>query len=129
MTKRLPLLAACLLLAAAPLYANDAEDAAAKTVKRLGGGLTSDETDPARPVVGVDLAGVAVADGDLKTLTALKQLKTLDLSVCLAVTDAGLKHLTALKRLEVLNLGYTGTTDASVTASDLSKDTEGLRRP
>jgi internalin A len=103
-----------LLLAAAPLYADDAEDAAVKAVEKLGGKATRDEGDPAHPVVAVNLAGVPVGDGDLKSVAALTRLKTLDLSVCLAVTDAGLKHLTGLKRLEVLNLGYSGVTDAGV---------------
>ena len=57
MTKRLALLAAGLLLTAAPLYAGDAEDAALKAVEKFGGPATGDEDDPAHPVVAVSFVG------------------------------------------------------------------------
>ena len=46
---------ASLLLAAAPLYADGTEDAAAQAAEKLGGSVTRDDSDPAHPVVAVDL--------------------------------------------------------------------------
>ena len=43
-----------LLLAAVPLYADDAEDQAVKAVETLGGKVIRDDKDPAHPVVEVD---------------------------------------------------------------------------
>ena len=102
------------LLSAAPLYADDAEDAAVKAVEKLGGSVARDDTDPNRPVVAVSFVAVPVTDRELKCLAPLKRLKTLDLAVCLGVTDAGLKELATLKRLQELNLSYTGATDAGL---------------
>jgi hypothetical protein len=42
MLRRLPLVAACLLLTAPLLYADDPEDAAAKTVEKVGGSVTAE---------------------------------------------------------------------------------------
>ena len=129
MTKRLALFATFLLLVAAPLRADDAEDAAAKTIENLGGKLIRDDKDPARPVVGVDLSSanafvmvVALArlhdlpalraldlsntplgDANLKTVAGCKGLKTVDLSNT-KVTDSGLKELAELKALRRLDL-------------------------
>jgi len=114
MLQRLVLTAALLLAAQPPLCADDAEDAAAKTLKRLGASFTTSDAGGARTVVGVDLAGVAVVDADLKNVAALPALRSLDISVCIAVTDAGMKHLAGLKHLETLSVAYTGVTDAGV---------------
>jgi hypothetical protein len=88
MSKRRPLLTACLLLPAAPASAGNAEDAGVKAVGKLGGTVTCDEADPAHPVVGVNFAFVAVSDAQLKHLAAVKELRSLDLALCLGVTDS-----------------------------------------
>jgi hypothetical protein len=108
MTKRLTLLAACLLPAADPLYADDAEDAAAKAVEKLGGAVTRDDADPAHPVGAVNLAASPATDARLNALAALKGLTTLDLTVCLSVGDEGMNQVAGLKGLEKLNIAYTG---------------------
>ncbi|HVS34214.1 MAG TPA: hypothetical protein VMS17_01455 [Gemmataceae bacterium] len=113
MTKLLPLLAAALLLAAGTLYADDAEDAAVKTVERLGGTVSRDEADPAHPVVGVSLAFVPATDAQLKGLSALKRLRALDLTLSQA-TDKGMNVVAGLDGLETLYLGYTDVTDAGL---------------
>jgi internalin A len=114
MRKRLLLIAACQLLAAGPVYADDAEDAAAKAIEKLGGAVTRDDADAAHPVVAVILAASPTTDAQLKALAALKAVRTLDLTVCLGVSDEGMKHVAGLKGLETLNLGYTGVTDAGL---------------
>ena len=91
------------MLAAVPLYADDAEDQAVKTIEKLGGKVVRDDKDPAKPVVAVDLAFTVVTDADLKELPALKGLQTLNLCAT-KMTDAGLEELAALKGLQTLNL-------------------------
>jgi len=115
MTNRLHVLAGCvLLLAAAPLLADEAEDQAVKAVEKLGGKVKRDDKDPAKPVVGVGLSGAKVTDAGLKELSALKELKELDLHACPGVTDAGLKNLVGLKELKTLYVGGTKVTDAGL---------------
>src|SRR5262249_26075551 len=126
MTQRLALLTTCLLLAAGPLYADDAEDTAAKAVEKLGGKVTRDDKDPAHPVGAVSLPGTPVTDAGLKELAAVKALQTLDLSGCPKVTDAGLKQLAALKGLKELHLGGVGVTDAGVKELAVLKDLQTL---
>jgi hypothetical protein len=87
MRKRLPVLAACLLPAAASACAGDAEGAAAKAVEKLGGAATRDDADPAHAVVAVNLAASPTTAAHLNAVAALKALKTLDLTVCLDVGD------------------------------------------
>ena len=116
MTKILACVA--VLLVAAPLLADDAEDKSVKAVEDLGGKVVRDDKAPGKPVVQVSLAGSDVADAGLKDLTGLKSLQQLDLSET-AVTDAGLKALAAFKELRLLRLSFTKTTDAGV--ADLQK--------
>src|SRR5262249_15191187 len=97
MTKYVVLLAAYLLLAV-PLYADDAE-AAAKAVEKLGGKVTLDDKDAARPIVGVDLSFTDLADKGLKDLAALQRLQTLNLGGT-KITAVGLKELAPLKMLQ-----------------------------
>ena len=70
MTHRLPFLAGCLLLlTAAPLLADDAEDKAVEAVKKLRGKVTRDEKAEGKPVVAVDLRlSLVLTDADLKEL-------------------------------------------------------------
>src|SRR5437660_701354 len=110
--KRFSLLAAGLLLTAAPLYADNAEDAAIKAVEDLGGECTHEDKDPAKPVVHVDM-GAQAKDADLKILAAFKRLRGLDLQGS-QVTDAGMKTVATLKGLQELYLGETAVMDAGV---------------
>src|SRR6516164_9565265 len=98
MTHRIPFLAGCLLLlTAAPLLADEAEDKAVEAVKKLGGTVVREDNDPAKPVIKVDLVLSQVTDADLKELAPLKELKELNLMACKGVTDAGLKELAPLQ--------------------------------
>ena len=134
----LPLAVGVLLLAAAPLRADDAEDQAAKAIEKLGGKVVRDDKDPDQPVIEVDfgrtkvtdaglkemaplkglqsldLAGTQVTDAGLKQLADLKGLLKLNLRVCQGVTDAGLKELAPLKRLQSLDIGFTRVTDVGL---------------
>lgn len=101
-----PLTAGVLLLTAAPLCADDAEDAAVEAVENHFGKVERDGKDPAHPVIAVDLASQYVTDATLKDLAALKRLRRLNLFFT-EVTDAGMKHLAALNDLQDLNLGAT----------------------
>ena len=113
MPKHSLLCAACVLLAAVPLYADEAEDQAVKAVEKLGGMVIRDDKDPERPVIEVKLYDAKVTDADLKELAALKALRTLDLCVS-KVTDANLKELATLKGLQELDLDGTLVTDAGL---------------
>src|ERR1700733_4793066 len=77
--RRLPPAAFLLLLAAAPLRADDAEDQAVKAVEKLGGTMVRDDNNPTRTIVEVDLSGTLVTDAGLKELAPLKGLLTLKL--------------------------------------------------
>src|SRR5438876_967448 len=113
MTKRFGLLAYYLLLAAGPLYADDAEDAAVKAVEKLGGKVTRDYKDSAHPVVRVSFSGTQLTDAGLKELAVLKELETLGLRDT-PVTGAGLKHLAELSGLKELDLDTTKVTDVGL---------------
>ena len=71
--------------------ADDAEDAAVKRFQKLTALFDRDETRPGKPIVGILFFATEVTDADLKALTALKNLTTLDLSST-KVTDVGLKE-------------------------------------
>ena len=114
MPRRILSAALAALLAAAPLYADDAEDKAAQAVMKLGGSVVRDDKDPAHPVVGVDFTDTPVTDAGLQELADLRGLKTLDLNGCRGVTDAGLKELAALQGLMTLSLRATSVTDAGL---------------
>jgi hypothetical protein len=72
--------------------ADPAENAAAAAVKKLGGQVTRDNTQPAKPVTEVSLHHTKTTDADLKDLAALSQLRKLKLSST-QVTGVGLKDL------------------------------------
>jgi hypothetical protein len=104
-----------LCLTAAPLFADDAEDRAAKAVEKLGGQVVRDDKDPAKPVVAVTMPQYGkVTYADLKGLEALKGLKSLDLSSCEGLTGAAPGALAMLKGLQTLNLDGTDVTDAGL---------------
>ena len=105
--------AGVLLLAAAPLCADDAEDQAVKAVEKLGGQVVRDDDDPAKPVIKVSLRKTGVTDVGLKELAGLKGLQTVLLDDT-GVTDAGLKELAGLKGLQTLGLNVTQITDAGL---------------
>jgi internalin A len=70
--------------------------------------LKTEDDDPAKPVVGVDLSYTAVTDEELAHLRGLKGLRSLNLSGCEKVTDAGLPYLAGLTDLRELRLDGTG---------------------
>jgi hypothetical protein len=95
MTIRLPALAGfLLLLAAAPLLADEAEDNAVKAVEKLSGRVEHDDKAPGKPVAAVDLHECKrVTDASLKELAGLKGLQTLNLLDCKGVTYPGVAEL------------------------------------
>jgi internalin A len=102
-----------LMLAAVPLYADDAEDQAVKAIEKLGGQVVRDDKGPARPVVMVDLGSTKVSDAGLKGLAPLKGLRELYLDHT-PVTDEGLKELASLRSLQTLGLWNTQVSDAGL---------------
>jgi hypothetical protein len=62
----LPLAGCVLLLAAAPMYADDAEDQAVKAVQKFGGRVVRDDNDPGKHVVEVFLGETGVTDAGLQ---------------------------------------------------------------
>jgi internalin A len=98
------------LIASAPLCADDAEDKAVAFVEKLGGRVARDEKLPGKPVNGVQLSFSAVTDAGLKELAPLQNLTRLGLDST-KVTDAGLKELVTLKNLQELYLYHTQVTD------------------
>jgi hypothetical protein len=103
-----------LLLAAAPQHGDEAEGQAVMAVENLGGTVVGDESDPAKPVIEVNLSDTPVTNTGLKQLAALKRLKSLKLNNCKGVTDAGLVELAALKELKELVISRTKVTDAGL---------------
>jgi Leucine-rich repeat (LRR) protein len=102
-----------LVLAAPAAFADESEDRAVEAVTKLGGEIIRNDKDPDRPVVKVYLSDTQVTDAELKVLSALKKLQTLDLGGT-KVTDAGCKELTALKSLRDLALDGTQVTDVGL---------------
>jgi formylglycine-generating enzyme required for sulfatase activity len=82
-------------------------------LKTLGARIERDDNLPDKPVLAVYFYGSKVTDADLKQLTPLTGLKSLDIGDS-KVTDAGLKELATLKGLQTLDLSYTKVTDAGL---------------
>jgi len=81
-------------------------------VEQLGGRVTVDEADPARPVVGVDSGGNArVRDEDLDDLAGFPGLRAPDLRGT-GVSDAGAARLASCAGLEEVDLRDTAVSDA-----------------
>src|SRR5262249_27129886 len=110
MTKNVVLPAVYLLLAVVPLHAEENENTAGKAVEKLGGKVTLDNKDPAKPIVGVDLSFTDVMDKGLKDLAPLQRLQALNLGGT-KITEVGLKELAPLKMLQRLHLDGTQVTD------------------
>ena len=113
-----------LLLVVGAVAADEAEDRAIATIKKLGGKFERDEKKADKPVVRVDIARKDVASAALRELAALKQLQTLFLDGA-KVTDAGLKELAGLTQLQTLGVALTEVTDAGV--GELQKALPRLR--
>ncbi len=89
------------------------QERAVKSIEKIGGKITRDQTKADSPVICVDLTGRQVTDAEMKVLGKLTQLQEL----CLAgdrITDAGLKELARLSQLQGLNLEATDVTDAGM---------------
>lgn len=123
-----------------------AEQAAADALKKLGGRVTADADGH---VAAVDLAQTPITDEDLKLLAACPRLMELNLRATLVsdagletvgrlsqleflgltgtmVTDAGLEHLAQLANLRFVTLGHTSITDAGLAALARCTQLEGL---
>ena len=122
------------------------ENSVAAALEKVGAGIRRDEKRPGRPVVWVELTSkTQVTDADLRGVTNLKSLQTLNLGVtrvtdaCLKevkdlkdlqalqvagtqVTDEGLKNVAGLQELQILNLAATRVTDAGL------ENLKGLKR-
>ena len=86
-------------------------------IEELHGFVTRDETNPDKPVIGLDLTGSDVTDAGLQHLRGLPQLQELVLHHT-KVTDAGLGHLSQVTRLRGLWLGSTKVGDAGLKQSE-----------
>jgi putative heme-binding domain-containing protein len=103
--------AALILLAVQKLEGQDTDrDWAVAAVWSLGGRVEFDETDPRKPVVSVDLDFNYPHDADLAYFKGLTSLRTLKLHAAVDVTDKGLRHLSALTELRELDLSRTEIT-------------------
>lgn len=69
-----------------------------------GGALEYDETDPARPVIGLDFHGGEVLDAGFSLVGKIPTIRTLKLANLRRLTDRGLAYLTGLAALETLDL-------------------------
>ena len=96
---------ACLLVAL-PVFASEQECGgrqAIRTLERLGGRVTRNDSAPGKPVVAVDLACCRFDDDDLACLKDLPSLRRLDLAFT-NVMDKGIEHLKGCTRLTELQL-------------------------
>ncbi len=81
-------------------------DELARAIRASGGIVTRDETQPGRPIVGVDRSGWKTSDGDLAQLRGLTSLKRLDLSASYVnISGGGASALSTLTGLEFLDFG------------------------
>ncbi|MBC8001512.1 MAG: serine hydrolase, partial [Opitutaceae bacterium] len=101
--------------ASAQEAARGPEDRLVKRVEELGGRIARDPKFPDGPVVEIDLSGTKVTDGDLRLLSNLAELRTLNLHRT-GISDAGIEHLGGLKHLTTLTLGDTRITNAGLKA-------------
>ncbi len=113
-----------LALAVGRLHGDDSASRVEALVKLHRGYIwrdnSYDDKTKSRPIIRVSLSGTNVTDADLKELSGLKDLQTLDLGRT-QVTDAGLKELSGLKNLQTLDLSGTQVTDAGL------KELSGLK--
>ncbi len=89
------------------------KEAAIAAIKKLGGEVTVDRSDPNLAVMTVRLSGSKVTDDGLKHLRVLTRLKNLALNNT-KITDVGLEHLKGMASLRELNLRNTMITDEGV---------------
>jgi hypothetical protein len=93
--------------------AAESTDEATALVEQLGGKVRRDDSRPDRPVVAVDLALKPLTDEGLARLTALKDLRELNIRGT-KITDSGVAHLAGLDKLEYVNVESTAITDRAV---------------
>jgi hypothetical protein len=89
------------------------QDQLVTAIKALGGSVTIDQGNPARPVIVVDLHHQRVTDAQLESLRALTSLRSLNLSGT-HVTDEGMKVVGGLAKLQTLQLNDTAVGDAGL---------------
>src|SRR5258708_5955641 len=95
-----------LILASAPLRADEAEDKAVAHIEKLGGAVVHDESRPGKPVIEVQLNRCQVTNTDLRALAPLQNLTRLHLRGA-TIKNADLKELNPFLKLNYLDLSYT----------------------
>jgi predicted nucleic acid-binding Zn-ribbon protein len=90
----------------------DTETAVA-ALKTKGAEIQRDESQPGKPVIGVNMSGDTFTGADLKHLRGFTQLKKLSLAH-VPVKDAAVSNLKGLTSLESLDLSFTDITDAAL---------------
>ena len=91
------------------------DDRLIKHIEELGGRIARDPKHPEGPVVEIDLSETKVTDDDLRLLSNLAELRTLNLHRT-GISDAGIEHVVGLKHLTTLTLGDTRITNAGLKA-------------
>jgi hypothetical protein len=110
------------LLCALPALAADLKSGGTDWIEDLGGSVVRNEQGR---VTGVSLRGSWVADADLRRLTELPDLTSLDLSLT-HITDQGMQEIKSLPGVEDLSLYFTEyVTDEGIAAI---KDWKHLKR-
>jgi len=91
------------------------DDRLVMRIEELGGKIARDTKLPGSPIVEVDLSGTKVTDDDLRPLSKLAELRTLNLHRT-GISDAGVEHLQGLRRLTTLTIGDTRITNSGLKA-------------
>jgi len=92
-----------------------AEQAAIEVVKKHGGHVTQDNSQPNNPVIGVTVFMPSFTDADLKALASLTKVRKMNLAST-KITGAGFKDLAGLKDLIELNVSQTPVNDEGLKA-------------
>lgn len=108
-----PVLVLALVGALSGCSSGTPEDRADALVSKLGGSTARDSRIPGSPVVSVHLRETACTDADLKQLSSLTELRSLNLSKT-PVTDAGMPEVLHFKELKTLAIRETAVTDAGL---------------
>ena len=88
----------------------ETEEQAIAAIKRLGGIVTIDKKNPAKPMIFIALHNSKINDAGLEYLKGLTSLYQLNLEHTL-ITDKGLVHLKGLTKLQWLYFDHTKITD------------------
>ena len=84
-----------------------------KHIEVLGGRIVRESKHADGSLVEIDLSETKVTDDDLRLVSQLAELRTLNLHRT-GISDAGVEHLVGLKHLTTLTLGDTRITNAGL---------------